>query len=62
MMSQSQAERRAAGAAVALLRQVQAVSPDRPEVLWYLGVVAARDGQREDASAIGRGCWRAAGG
>ncbi len=34
---------------VALLKQVQAVSPDRPEVLWYLGVVAARNGQREDA-------------
>ena len=34
---------------VTLLKQIQAVSPDRPEVLWYLGVVAARNGQREDA-------------
>ncbi len=30
-------------AAVALLRQAEALSPDEPEVLWYLGVVAARD-------------------
>lgn len=35
--------------AVALLKQVAAVSPDRPEVLWYLGVVAARAGQRDEA-------------
>jgi cytochrome c-type biogenesis protein CcmH len=37
--------------AVALLKQVAAVSPDRPEVLWYLGVVAARAGQRDEAKA-----------
>jgi cytochrome c-type biogenesis protein CcmH len=30
---------------VALLRQVEAISPDEPEVLWYLGVVAAQDGR-----------------
>jgi cytochrome c-type biogenesis protein CcmH len=35
--------------AVTLLREVQAVAPDQPEVLWYLGVVAARDGQLNDA-------------
>jgi cytochrome c-type biogenesis protein CcmH len=35
--------------AVTLLKQIEAVSPDRPEVLWYLGVVAARAGQRDEA-------------
>jgi cytochrome c-type biogenesis protein CcmH len=35
--------------AVALLKQVAATSPDRPEVLWYLGVVAARAGRRDEA-------------
>ena len=35
--------------AVTLLKQVETVSPDRPEVLWYLGVVAARNGQRDEA-------------
>jgi len=35
--------------AVTLLKQVEAVAPDRPEVLWYLGVVAARAGQRDEA-------------
>lgn len=39
--------------AVALLRQVQLVAPDEPSVLWYLGVVAAREGHKEDA----RGYW-----
>ena len=34
---------------VTLLKQVEAVSPDRPEVLWYLGVVAARNGRRDEA-------------
>ncbi len=34
---------------VTLLNQVQAASPDRPEVLWYLGVAAIQNGQREDA-------------
>jgi cytochrome c-type biogenesis protein CcmH len=37
--------------AVTLLKQVAAASPDRPEVLWYLGVVAARAGQRDEAKA-----------
>jgi len=35
--------------AVALLGEVAAVTPDAPEVLWYLGVVAARDGRFSDA-------------
>ena len=35
--------------AVALLKQVEAVSPERPEVLWYLGLIAARNGQRDEA-------------
>lgn len=34
---------------VTLLKQIQSVAPDRVEVLWYLGVVAARSGQREEA-------------
>jgi cytochrome c-type biogenesis protein CcmH/NrfG len=34
---------------VTLLKQIDAVAPDRPEVLWYLGVVAVRNGQRDDA-------------
>lgn len=35
--------------AVALLRQVQAVAPDEPKVLWYLGIVAAREGRPDEA-------------
>ena len=35
--------------AIALLREVAAVTPDAPEVLWYLGVVAARDGNATEA-------------
>lgn len=35
--------------AVTLLKQIAAVTPERPEVLWYLGVVAARAGQRDEA-------------
>jgi cytochrome c-type biogenesis protein CcmH len=35
--------------AVTLLNEVAAVAPDAPEVLWYLGVAAARDGRREEA-------------
>jgi cytochrome c-type biogenesis protein CcmH len=35
--------------AVALLTEVAAVAPDEPEVLWYLGVVAARDGRPAEA-------------
>lgn len=37
--------------AVALLRQVAATAPDQPEVLWYLGVEAARSGKPADARA-----------
>ena len=39
--------------AVTLLHEVSAVAPDAPEVLWYLGVVAAREGRRDEA----RGNW-----
>jgi cytochrome c-type biogenesis protein CcmH len=35
--------------AVSLLNEVAAVTPDAPEVLWYLGVVAARDGRAPEA-------------
>lgn len=35
--------------AVALLRQVAAMAPDQPEVLWYLGVEAAHSGHVDEA-------------
>jgi cytochrome c-type biogenesis protein CcmH len=35
--------------AVALLRQVEAIDPDEPRVLWYLGAAAARDAHPDDA-------------
>jgi cytochrome c-type biogenesis protein CcmH len=35
--------------AITLLRQVASVSPDAPEVLWYLGVAAAREGRPSEA-------------
>jgi cytochrome c-type biogenesis protein CcmH len=35
--------------AVSLLKEVAAVAPDAPEVLWYTGVVAARDGRTSEA-------------
>jgi cytochrome c-type biogenesis protein CcmH len=35
--------------AVELLRQVAAIAPDQPEALWYLGVQAARDGNKDEA-------------
>jgi cytochrome c-type biogenesis protein CcmH len=35
--------------ALTLLRQIQAVRPDQPQVLWYLGLEAIRAGHREDA-------------
>lgn len=38
-------------ASVTLLREVEAVAPNEPEVLWYLGIAAARDGRRDDAKA-----------
>ncbi|MBN8910248.1 MAG: tetratricopeptide repeat protein, partial [Rhodospirillales bacterium] len=37
--------------AASLLREVAKVAPDRPAVLWYQGVVAVRDGKRQDARA-----------
>jgi cytochrome c-type biogenesis protein CcmH len=36
-------------AALTLLHQVESVAPDQPEVLWYLGVAAARDAHPADA-------------
>jgi cytochrome c-type biogenesis protein CcmH len=38
-------------AAVSLLQEVQAISPDQPEALWYLGIVAAREGHPDVARA-----------
>jgi cytochrome c-type biogenesis protein CcmH len=35
--------------AIGLLREVAKVQPDAPEVLWYLGVVAAREGHADEA-------------
>jgi cytochrome c-type biogenesis protein CcmH len=35
--------------AAAMLNEVAAVAPDAPEVLWYLGVVAVREGRVADA-------------
>jgi cytochrome c-type biogenesis protein CcmH len=32
-----------------LLREVAAVAPDSAEVLWYLGVIAAREGRHAEA-------------
>lgn len=40
--------------AVEILRRVEAVKPDEPAVLWYLGLVAAREGQRDQGIAY----WR----
>ena len=37
--------------AVSLLQEVQAVAPNEPEALWYLGIVAAREGHRDVARA-----------
>ncbi|MBN8872597.1 MAG: c-type cytochrome biogenesis protein CcmI [Rhodospirillales bacterium] len=37
--------------AASLLRDVAQVAPDRPAVLWYQGVVAVRDGHRDEARA-----------
>lgn len=39
--------------AISLLREVEKVAPDQPEALWYLGVVAARNGD----NATARGYW-----
>jgi cytochrome c-type biogenesis protein CcmH len=35
--------------AVGLLQQVAATDPSQPEALWYLGVQAARDGNKDEA-------------
>jgi cytochrome c-type biogenesis protein CcmH len=35
--------------ALALLREVATTAPDQPEVLWYLGVNAARVGRPDEA-------------
>lgn len=35
--------------AIDLLHQVAAKAPDEPEVLWYLGIVAARQGHADEA-------------
>jgi cytochrome c-type biogenesis protein CcmH len=35
--------------ALAVLHEVAAIAPDQPEVLWYLGVDAARDGHLDVA-------------
>jgi len=35
--------------AVILLHQVQLAAPEEPEVLWYLGIVAARDAHPDEA-------------
>jgi cytochrome c-type biogenesis protein CcmH len=35
--------------AIVLLHEVSAVAPAAPEVLWYLGVVAAREGRPDEA-------------
>jgi cytochrome c-type biogenesis protein CcmH len=37
--------------AVSLLKEVQAVAPNEPETLWYLGIVAAREGHPDVARA-----------
>jgi cytochrome c-type biogenesis protein CcmH len=35
--------------ALTLLRKIEAVRPDQPQVLWYLGLQAVRAGHRDDA-------------
>ena len=37
--------------AVSLLNEVEAVAPNEPEALWYLGIVAAREGHPDVARA-----------
>ncbi len=49
LLSQLQASDPLPARAVAMLRDVAAVAPGAPEVLWYLGIVAARDGKTEEA-------------
>ncbi len=40
--------------AIAILRRIETTRPDEPAVLWYLGLVAAREGQKDTALAY----WR----
>lgn len=40
--------------AVAILRRIEINHPDEPAVLWYLGLVAAREGRRDQALSY----WR----
>lgn len=40
--------------AIAILRRIETTRPDEPAVLWYLGLVAAREGHRDTALAY----WR----
>jgi cytochrome c-type biogenesis protein CcmH len=35
--------------AIGLLKHVEAIDPEQPLVLWYLGVAAAQDGKRDEA-------------
>lgn len=35
--------------AIAILHRIEAVRPNEPAVLWYLGLVAAREGRKSDA-------------
>ncbi len=49
LLSDLKAEDPLPARAVAMLNEVAAVAPDAPEVLWYLGVVAARGGHAAEA-------------
>lgn len=40
--------------AIAILRRIETTRPDEPAVLWYLGLVAAREGHKDTALAY----WR----
>jgi len=40
--------------AIAILRRVEAIRPEEPAILWYLGLVAAREGRRPEALSY----WR----
>lgn len=40
--------------AIAILRRIEAIRPEEPAILWYLGLVAAREGRRPEALSY----WR----
>jgi cytochrome c-type biogenesis protein CcmH len=40
--------------AIAILRRIETVQPNEPAVLWYLGLVAAREGRKD----VALGYWR----